>query len=140
MTEERRVYRNALLGVGIAMATIVAVGVAVGWVLDGPGGAVAAAVGGGVAALAGLATPASMLMARDRPATVFGALVLGTWLAKMVVILVVVAVLTGVEGFHREAFGWTLMAGVLVSLAVDLWAVRSGRVPYVTPNSKSPAE
>jgi hypothetical protein len=140
MSEERDVYRNALLGVGIAMAAILAVGVAVSWMLDGPGGAVAAAVGGGVAAIAGLATPASMLIARERPATLFGALVLGAWLAKMIVILVVVAVLTDVEGFHRAAFGWTLMAGVLASLAVDVWAVRSGRVPYVTPYSKSPSE
>lgn len=139
MTGERRVYRRALLGVGIAMAAIIAVAATVSWVLDGPGGAVAAAVGGGVAALAGLATPASMLIARDRPATVFGALIAGTWLGKMIVIFVVVAVLTRVEGFHRGAFGWTLMAGVLASLAVDIWAVRSGRVPYVTPDSKSPA-
>jgi len=139
MTEERKVYRTALVGVGIAMAAITVTGIAVSWVLDGPGGAVAAAIGGAVAALAGLATPASMLLGRDRPAAVFGALIAGTWLGKMTVILVVVAVLTRVEGFHRGAFGWTLMAGVFASLAVDTWAVRSGRVPYVTPDSKYPA-
>lgn len=140
MTEERAVYRTALRGVGIAMAAITVVGIAVAWVLDGPGGAAAAAIGGGVAALAGLATPASMLIAYDRPAAVFGALVAGAWLGKMAMILVVVAVLTRVEGFHRGAFGWTLMAGVIASLAVDLWVVRSGRVPYAIPDSKSPAE
>jgi hypothetical protein len=136
MSEERSVYRRALVGVAIAMGVIAVAGVGAGWAIGGAGAAVAAAVGAAVAAIAGLATPASMLLASGRPVATFGAVVAGVWLGKMAFIVAVVAVASRVDGFHREPFAWTLIAGVLTSLAVDVWAVRSSRVPYVTPDSK----
>ena len=135
MSEERAVYRRALAGVAIAIGVIAATGIATSWVLGGAGAAVAAAVGAGAAAIAGLATPASMLVGADRPIAAFGAVVSGMWLGKMVFLVAVIVVVSRIDGFHRQPFAWTMLAGVVASLAVDLWAVRSSRVPYVTPNS-----
>ena len=119
----------------IAIGVIAATGIATSWVLGGAGAAVAAAVGAGAAAIAGLATPASMLVGADRPIAAFGAVVSGMWLGKMVFLVAVIVVVSRIDGFHRQPFAWTMLAGVVASLAVDLWAVRSSRVPYVTPNS-----
>jgi len=135
VSEERAVYRRALAGVAIAIGVIAATGIATSWVLGGAGAAVAAAVGAGAAAIAGLATPASMLVGADRPIAAFGAVVSGMWLGKMVFLVAVIVVVSRIDGFHRQPFAWTMLAGVVASLAVDLWAVRSSRVPYVTPNS-----
>ena len=137
MNEERAVYRKALIGVAIAIAVIAVTGIAAGWVAGGAGGAVAAAVGAAAAAIAGLATPASMLIGADRPIATIGAVVTGMWLGKMVFLVAVIVVVSRIEGFHRQPFAWTMLAGVVASLVVDLWAVRSSRVPYVTPGSKS---
>ncbi len=136
MSEERAVYRRALVGVAIALGVIAVVGIGTGWIADGAGAAVGAATGVVAAAIAGIATPASMLLGAERPAAAFGAVVTGIWLGKMVFLVAVVAAVSRIEGFHREAFAWTMLAGVVASLAVDLWAVRSSRVPYVVPDSK----
>jgi hypothetical protein len=136
VSAERAVYRRALVGVAIALGVIAVAGIGAGWVVDGTGAAVAAAVGAAAAAIAGLATPASMLIGAERPVAAFGALVTGIWLGKMVFLVAVIAVVSRIEGFHREPFAWTMLAGVIASLAVDLWAVRSSRVPYVVPDSK----
>jgi hypothetical protein len=136
VSEERAVYRRALVGVAIAIGIIAIAGIATGWVVDGAGAAGAAAVGAAAAAIAGLATPASMLMGAERPVAAFGAVVTGIWLGKMIFLVAVVAAVSRIEGFHRESFAWTMLAGVIASLAVDLWAVRSSRVPYVAPGSK----
>jgi hypothetical protein len=136
VSEERAVYRRALAGVAIAMGVIAIAGIGAGWALGGAGAAVGAAVGVVVAAIAGTATPASMLIGAERPAATFGAVVTGIWLGKMVFLVAVVAGVSRIEGFHREPFAWTMLAGVIASLAVDLWAVRSSRVPYVVPDSK----
>lgn len=135
MSEERAVYRKALLGVAIAIAVIAATGVGAGWAVAGGRGAFAASVGAAAAAIAGLATPASMLIASDRPLATFAAIVSGVWLGKIALVIAVVAVVSSIDGFHREPFAWTLLAGVVASLVVDVWAVRSSRVPYVRPDS-----
>ncbi len=135
MSDDRTVYRKALVGVAFAGAVVVVVGAVVAGLADGAGAARAAALGGMIAGVAALATPASMLLGRSRPPHVLAAVVAGVWLTKMVVLVAVVALVSRVEGFPREAFGWTLIAGVIASLGIDVWAVRSTRVPYVEQDS-----
>ncbi len=136
MSEERAVYRRALVGVAVAMGVIATAGIGAGLIVGSTGAAVGAGVGAAAAAIAGIATPASMLLGAERPAATFGAVVTGIWLGKMVFLVAVVAVVSRIEGFHRGPFAWTMLAGIIASLAVDLWAVLSRRVPYVTPDSK----
>jgi hypothetical protein len=118
------------------MGVIALVGIGAALMVGGAGAALGAAVGAAAAAIAGIATPASMLLGAERPVATFGALVTGIWLGKMAFLVVVVAGVSRIEGFHRQPFAWTMLAGIVASLAVDLWAVRSSRVPYVMPNSK----
>lgn len=138
-TGERRVYVRALVGISIAIVVIAIVGVAVAWARSGAAAAGAAAVGAAVGAIAGLATPASMLLGREKPAATLGAVVAGIWLGKMILIVAVIAVVSRIDGFAKLPFALTLLASVLASLAVDVWAVVAGRVPYVEPGSKSRA-
>ncbi len=135
MSDDRAVYRKALVGVIVVAAVIVVVGAIVAWRVQGASAAGAAALGGGLSGLAAAVTPLSMLLGRDRPPHVLAAVVSGLWLAKMVVLVVVVVLLSRIEDFPRAAFGYTLLAGIIASLAVDLWAVRSTRVPYVDSDS-----
>jgi len=135
MNDDRAVYRKALIGVAIVAAAITLGGAVIAALVADGHAALAAALGGALAGVAALATPASMIYGRNRPPHVLAALVAGVWLAKMVVLVVVVGAVSRIEDFPREAFGWTLISGVVASLAIDVWAVRSTRVPYTEQDS-----
>lgn len=137
---ERRVYARALRASAVALGLVGAAAVGIALAVADGRAAGAAALGGAVAALAGLATPAAMLAGHHRPPAALAGIVAFTWLGKMLVIAGVVVALSRVEGFPREAFGLTLLAGVATSLVVDVWAVRRTRVPYVDPGSNSRAQ
>lgn len=134
---DRAVYVRALVTSAIMLAAISLAAAGIAAAVADSRTVWAALLGGAVAALAGLATPAAMLLGHDRTPAALAGIVAFTWLGKMLVIAAVVVVLSRVEGFPREAFGLTLLVGVVASLAVDLWAVRRTRVPYVDPGSNS---
>ena len=136
MTEEANLYRRALRVTAIGLAALAIIGLPVGWLVDGGAGLLAAEVGVGVAALAGITTQAAMMVGHRRTPHMMAAIVLGSWLLKMIIIVIVLLVLQGVDGFHRGLFAVFMLVGVFGTIAADLWAVRASRVPYVDPSSK----
>lgn len=135
MTEESRTYRRALRVTIIVIVALAVIAVPVGLLVAGGAGLLAAEIGVAVAALAGLTTQVAMVMAHDKAPHVLAAYVGGSWLAKMFVIVIALLVLDGIDGFHKGLFAGFMLTGVLATLAVDMWAIRSSRVPYVDGGS-----
>lgn len=132
---ESAVYRKALTWGAIALGVLAVVAAVVGWLVDGAMGAWAAPAGVALAALAGLLTPWAMQLAHTRRSDIMAAILLGTWLGKMIVVVVGLVLLSMVPNFPRPLFGIFVVLGVLVTLAVDVAVLSRGRVPYTTKRS-----
>lgn len=135
MNEESLTYRRALRVTIIVIVALAVIAVPVGLLVAGGAGVLAAEVGVAVAALAGLTTQVAMVVAHQKPPHMLAAYVGGSWLAKMFVIVIALLVLDGVEGFHKGLFAGFMLTGVIATLVVDLWAMRSARIPYVDEGS-----
>lgn len=70
--------------------------------------------------------------ARSAPQTT-AAVLLGTWLIKLLVAIVVVAVLDRFDFYSRPAFAVTIILALVVVLAGETWAILKTRTPYVEP-------
>lgn len=127
---------RALRWGGLLVLGVAVVAGAAGWLLSGWPGLWAGLSG---ALLAGIflgLTAVSILVAarltRDDPGSpVFFVIVLGGWLLKMILFLVVAFLLRGGAGLDPMVFLLSSLVAVLGSLAVDALAFRTTRVPYV---------
>lgn len=135
---EGAAYRWALRVSALSLAALASCGAAVAGMNRGDGGAWGALAGAGLAALAGLVTQGAMVVGYRKPAHVFASIVGGSWLAKMVVLVVGMLALSKVPGIDRPSFGIVALVGIAATLAIDLVAVRKARIPYAIPGSKSP--
>lgn len=140
MTAESITYRRALRITVIGIAALAVLAVPVGLLVAGGPGLVAALVGVGVAALSGVTTQVAMVIGHDREPHIMAAIVGGSWLAKMVIIVIALLVLDGIEGFHKALFAGFMLVGVIGTLAIDMWVMRAARVPYVEPPATKPGE
>ncbi|WP_084077037.1 hypothetical protein [Demequina sp. NBRC 110057] len=135
MTEESRTYRRALRVTVIVIVALAVIAVPVGLLVAGGAGLLAAEVGVAVAALAGLTTQIAMLVAHQKPPHIMAAYIGGSWLGKMLIIIVALLVLQGIEGFHKELFAAFAVTGIIATLAIDFWVIRNARIPYVDSGS-----
>jgi hypothetical protein len=76
-----------------------------------------------------------MLYTVGKGATTMGAVVMGSWLAKMVVLIVVLVVLTRFDFYDRVVLFVVLLLGAVGSALLDYRAVKNGRVTYVEPEA-----
>ena len=133
---ERRAYRQAIVATS-ALAGLGLVAAALAWVVASSGVAVAIATGAVVGAGFGLVSQVATLRAAGSPPHVFGAVVAGAWLGKMVVLEAALAAIARIEGFERAPFGVTLVIVVALTALADFWAVRRARLPYANTRSKT---
>lgn len=135
MSGESKVYRAALQTSAIGAAVLLVVASAIGaWIASGQG-VIAAVAGVAVAALAGLTTQGAMLVGHRQPPNTMAAIVAGSWLLKMIIIVILVLLLGRIDDFHRPIFAITMLVGVIGTLVIDVWALLRARVPYVEPGS-----
>ncbi|WP_069386954.1 hypothetical protein [Cellulosimicrobium cellulans] len=131
----RAVFRTALRDVLVLLGALAVVGVAVGALVSGTPGVWGALLGVAVAVVFSATTVWAMLRTVDSSPTTTAAVVMGSWLAKMVVLIVVLVVLRGMDFYDRWVFAGVLLVGVIGSAVMDYRAVSRGRVPYVEPAS-----
>jgi hypothetical protein len=120
----------------ILTIAIVIVGSIIGYLLGGDPGLVSALLGAGVTAIFMGLTAASFVVASrvaklPEGIAVYYGIILGTFLVKFVIFLVLVISLRGVHWLNPTIFGFTIIAAVLGTLVVDALALQRGRVPYV---------
>ncbi len=119
---------------GVLALAVLAVISAIVWALvDGLPGLWGALMGAGIGGAFVLTTAIVVIAtARSAPQTT-AAVVLGTWLLKLVVAMGVVAALAQFDFYSHTAFGVTIIVALVVVLAGETWAVLKARTPYVEP-------
>ena len=87
------------------------------------------------AAIAGgflLVTVASVLLTAPTTPTTTGAVVLGTWLMKVIVVLMVLVLIRDLTFYSHVAFFVTLLVALIVVLATEAYGVITSRVTYLS--------
>jgi hypothetical protein len=121
-------------GIVLAIAVAVVAGL-IGLIVAGVPGLVSGLVGAGVTAVfMGLTATSFVVASRvaklpDGIAVYYG-IILGTFIIKFVVFLLLVLSLRHVTWLDPTVFGFTIIAAVLGTLVVDVLALQRGRVPY----------
>jgi ATP synthase protein I len=135
-----------MAGGAVAGGRVIRLGLALTGVLAVPAFAVAASTGGGagVAAVAlGLAVVVAFFgvskivvgaVARRSPTMLLPA-AMGTYLAKIALLGVLLLALRDVEAIDLVTFAWTIFAGVFVWMAAELWVATHTRVPFFDPEA-----
>ena len=133
----RAVFRTALRDLLVLDAALAVVGIATGWLVAGYPGLWGAVLGAGLILVFSGTTVVSMLKTATASATTTMVVVLGSWLAKMLVLLVALIALRGLDFYDKRVLGAVLVVGVSGAALVDYRAVVRGRVPNVTPGPGS---
>jgi len=114
----------------LALAPVAAL---VGLLVAGQRGALGAALGCLVPASVLLLTWGAAELGARRSATAFAGLLMGSYLVKLVVVGLLLAVLRDVDGASRTALGISAVVGLLLALVVEARVISSTRAPYVEP-------
>ncbi|NMM16558.1 MAG: hypothetical protein HHJ14_05275 [Cellulomonas sp.] len=127
------VFRRALRDVLVLLAALAVLGVGVGALAAGQPGVWGALVGVGLALVFSGTTIVSMLVTSRASGARLAAVVLGAWLGKVLVVIVVLALIQDRDFYDRPVLAVVLLVGVVGSAVLDYRAVSRGRVPYVEP-------
>lgn len=130
---ERAVLRRALRDTLLLVGALVVLGVAVGALVAGLPGVWGALIGAALAAFFCATTIWSMMRTVGSSPTAMAALVMGAWIAKVIVLVVVLALLRGAGFYDPYVLFVVLALGAVGSALLDYRAVKDGRVPYVQP-------
>jgi hypothetical protein len=141
------VLRRALVWGGLLAAVIAVVGGVIGFAVAGTEGLLSALLGTLIAVVFMGITAASILLANrfagsDLFVGAFFGIVLGGWLLKFIVFIVLVVLLRDASWLDTTVLFLSLVAGVIASLVVDVLVVAKSRLPYVSDVElpKPPAE
>lgn len=129
----KEIFASALRSTLIMLVVLTVVGVGVGALVAGLAGVWAALLGAGVTLIFSGTTIASMLYTADKSPNTTMAVLLGGWIAKMAVLVIILAVLGQMDFYHRMVFAVIVLVGVMGSAALDMRSVMRGREPYVNP-------
>lgn len=111
------------------------------WVAATPG-VVGGVLGALIAGMLSLVTIGSIAWANQRfidqanYIVIFFAIVAGGWLVKLIVFIVVVAILKDQTWLDTRIMFFSLVAGILASLLVDVIVATKSRLPYASDTSQ----
>jgi hypothetical protein len=131
----RRVLVLGAVGFAVA-APVVAL---LGWFVDGSAGLLGALLGLAVPAVFfGITAAVALLTLHLSPGTT-GAVVLASWLAKLIVLIVTLVLLDQSTAWSRPVFGVVFLLAVAAWLGLEAWVVLRTRQPYVQPQPSVPS-
>jgi hypothetical protein len=131
------VFQSVLRGGLVLAAAIAVVGGVIGFLAAGTPGLVSALIGALIGGLFLAVTAASILLANrlsngDMLHPAYFGIILGAWLIKFVLFLVIVFLLREQPWIDGTVLFLTLVAGVLGTLAIDVIVVARSRIPYAS--------
>jgi hypothetical protein len=112
-------------------AAIAAFGSAIGFLVAGDAGVNSALIGAAIALAFNALTALSIWAGSKLALGGFYALVLGGWLLKIVVFMILLATLKGATFIHGPTLFFTIVACVLGGLTIDSLAILRARIPAV---------
>lgn len=128
-TTLRGALRRMLTLIALTTAVTTVLAVVVGLLVDGTAGLWGALLGGAIGVFFCVTTVITMLVSEGRSPQFLAIAVLGGWLAKMAVIIAVLAILANFTFYNRYVFVATMMVIVLASLVIEMQVVRGARIP-----------
>jgi hypothetical protein len=138
------VLRRILIYGGYVALAIAVVGSIVGYLVDGGTGVLSALIGT-IMSVAFMGITAGSILLANRVAgnesaiAGFFGIIMGGWLLKFVVFLVLLMVLQDREWIAPMVLFFCIVAGVVGSLVVDAVVVMKSRMPYVSDVTLPPA-
>lgn len=131
-----QVMQRAMLWNFVAAGVVGVLGAVVGGLLAGWMGAISGLIGGAIVEALTAITATSVRIAAQRVsgpehAVVFIALVMGGWLLKLVVFLVLALTLRGQPWIQPTVLFLTVIVAIVVSLVIEVLIVARSRVLYV---------
>ncbi|WP_394551387.1 hypothetical protein ACDF64_11465 [Agromyces sp. MMS24-JH15] len=138
------ILKRALRWGALLAGVILVVGAVLGYVFAGTEGLVSAILGTVMAVVFMGITAASILVANryansDAFVGVFFGIVLGGWLVKFILFIVLVVVLRDAPWLNPTVLFLSIVAGVIASLLVDVLVVARARLPYASDVTLPPA-
>ena len=135
----RSIFTKILTYTGFLALAIAVVGGGLGWALAGTDGLWSALVGVALAVVFAGITAASMLIAiRFRLAAFFG-IVMGAWLLKLVIFVVLLVLVKDQPFIDDVVLFLALVASIIGTLAIDALVVVRGRLGNVSDAVLPPA-
>lgn len=133
----RTVFAKALRWLLVLMVALAIVSVLLGYLLAGKAGLWGAVFGLVAVALFSGTTVGSMLISARLSAKKLAVVVLGSWLAKMIALIVMLSLIHDLDFYSKPVLVVVLMVGAFGSAAIDFLVVTRARVPYVSPSSEN---
>jgi len=115
---------GALLIAGIAVVASL-----LGWALAGTNGLISALIGAAIAFAFVSLTGLSVWLGGKLNLGGFYGVVLGGWILKVLIFLIIVGVLRHAEFINGPTLFFTLVASILGSLGIDSWVFLKARLP-----------
>jgi hypothetical protein len=125
------IFKRVLSRGSILIAGIAAVGGTIGAIIAGMPGLFSALIGAAMTFVFVTLTALSVWIGGRLPLGGFFGVVMGAWLVKLVSFIVVVRALQDMDWIAPKVLGFTLIAAILASLAVDAISVSKARQPIV---------
>lgn len=130
--DQRRPLVRAVKFAALALAALTVISLVVWGLVGGAPGlwgvVIGAAIGGGFVLLTALSV---LLTAGTSPSTTM-AVVLGGWLLKIVLLVIVLLFIRDLDFFHRGALLTTVVLALVAVLGAEVWATVSTRTTYVS--------
>ena len=126
VTPMRRVLRAGLIVSLVALP----IAVVLGYVVAGAAGAWGAAIGMGIAVGFFAITVGVALGTAAMGPTTLGAAVLGSWLVKMILLIVILVLLRDADFYSRPVLFIALLLGTIGALVLEALVVSRTQVPY----------
>ncbi|NRD25683.1 hypothetical protein [Frigoribacterium sp. VKM Ac-2836] len=133
------IFTQILKYTGVLALVIAVVGGGLGYLFAGPDGLWSALVGVGLAILFAAITAASMLVAIRFTLGAFFGIVMGAWLLKLIIFIVLLVVLRDHPFVNDVVLFLALVVSIIGTLAVDALVVVRGRLSYVSDATLPPA-
>ncbi|MBD8139945.1 MULTISPECIES: hypothetical protein [Frigoribacterium] len=133
------IFTQILKYTGALALVIAVVGGGLGYLFAGTDGLWSALVGVGLAILFAAITAASMLVAIRFTLGAFFGIVMGAWLLKLVIFIVLLVLLRDQPFVDDVVLFLALVVSIIGTLAVDALVVVRGRLSYVSDATLPPA-
>lgn len=127
----KSVLLRVLIYGGVLALAIAVVGGFVGFSVAGASGLVSALVGTGMAVLFLAITVVSILLVMRLPLAVLAGVVVGAWLVKFVLFIILIAVLRDQPWVEPMVLFVSVVVAVVGTLVVDVVTIVTSRLPYV---------
>ncbi|NLE81329.1 MAG: hypothetical protein GX610_17440 [Rhodococcus sp.] len=132
----RSAVRYGVLGL-IALAVV---GSIIATLLAGTPGLYGALLGAAVGGLFILCTALGVLFTAKMPATTAGAVILGTWLLKMILAIAVLAILKPLDFYDKTSLVLVMVFSLIIVLGAETYGVLGVKSPYVEPQEQQESD